>query len=153
MDASHSPHQDACIRALQIPELYHMIFGLLEKRDYVRFLYVSRSTFALMLPMIWGEADFRDILRLIPGVTITSGKIGCYSTPEYTFTLPSVINLSRVKLYSPVVETLTTAGSYIVHTPHAALKSMTRAEVQPLLPNMHRLLLITRMTRILTSGM
>ncbi|KAG8774005.1 hypothetical protein FRC12_002201 [Ceratobasidium sp. 428] len=141
MDASRSQHQDACFRALQIPELYHMIFSLLEKKDYAKFLYVSRSTFTLMLPMIWGEADFRDILRLIPGVTITSGKIGCSSTPEYTFTLPSVIDLSRVRVYSPVVETLTTAGSYIVRTPHEALKSMTRAKARPLLPNLRRLVI------------
>ncbi|KAG8788691.1 hypothetical protein FRC12_014308 [Ceratobasidium sp. 428] len=141
MSASHFQPQNACLRTLQIPELYQMIFSLIEKRHHVKLLHTSRSAFALMLPVIWEEVDFRDILLLIPGVTVTLGEPSSSTAPEYIFNLPPVIDLSRVKVYSPAVKTLTTTCPYTVNIPHKALKSMTQAGLRPMLPNLQRLLI------------
>ncbi|KAG8713065.1 hypothetical protein FRC09_019122 [Ceratobasidium sp. 395] len=90
--------------------------------------------------MIWEDVDFRDILFLIPGATMTEDDtpFDVDEDPEYVFDFDSEIDLSRFNVHSSFVRTLKTHGSYTICFPPAFSK---RTGPRPLLPNLQHLVI------------
>ncbi|KAG8692719.1 hypothetical protein FRC08_009575 [Ceratobasidium sp. 394] len=127
--------QSARHRTLRLPELLRIICGFLPREHCAHLLYLSRFTYACALPTVWEEVDFRSVLLLIPGATVTRSRRDDLKL-EYVFNFPSAINLTRFNIHSPFVKTLRTSGSYIIYFPNEwrILESQTASK--PLLPNL-----------------
>ncbi|KAG8773698.1 hypothetical protein FRC12_002374 [Ceratobasidium sp. 428] len=131
-----SQRRTICSSPLQVPELCHTICSFLEKKHYVNLLYLSRSLYDCVLPLVWGDVDLQFILFLIPGSKVSESASSNWEHSYRVFDFPATIDLSRLNFHSNFVMTLRTASSYAVHLPDECLNSKMRTESPPLLPNL-----------------
>ncbi|KAG9084907.1 hypothetical protein FS749_004837 [Ceratobasidium sp. UAMH 11750] len=135
--------QSALSRTLRVPELCRIICDLLNKKHYVKLLYLSRSIYDCILPIVWEDVDLRTILLLIPGATVTRGEPVWGSEPDYVFTFHEAINPYWFNVHAPLLKTVTTTGSYIIHFPSQWPKPEMLMESNSLLPNLRHIIVNT----------
>ncbi|KAL5639777.1 hypothetical protein ACGC1H_006376 [Rhizoctonia solani] len=102
--ASPAPTQRADLwKVFGLPELAHLIYDVVHRRDRANLMQVCRRLFHSILPFVWEEVDSPDVLAsMIPGVVIY------FHTPEFkVMKLPGSLDLSRLSIYAPHVKRLT----------------------------------------------
>ncbi|KAL5639764.1 hypothetical protein ACGC1H_006369 [Rhizoctonia solani] len=102
--ASPAPTQRAALlKVFGLPELAHLIYDVVHRRDRANLMQVCRRLFHSILPFVWEEVDSPDVLvSMIPGVVIY------YHAPRFkVMKLPGSLDLSRFNIYAPHVKRLT----------------------------------------------
>ncbi|KAG8739320.1 hypothetical protein FRC12_016363 [Ceratobasidium sp. 428] len=131
------------LHPLQIPELVNTICSLLDIKSCVKLLFLSRRVYAIVLPIVWKDAEMESLFRLIPGTKVedhdTSHPTGC----NYAIHFPATRDLTRFTIHAPFVKTLRASRPYAVNFPSRWPSSGPDAASNPLLPNLQRLVITT----------
>ncbi|KAG8736927.1 hypothetical protein FRC12_017360 [Ceratobasidium sp. 428] len=130
-----------CYRALEITELVHAICSFLDERSCANLLGVSRHLYAAVLPLVWEDVDFKHVLRLIPGMSMTPDDPEAHCI---VFNFPTISDISRFNVHSPLVKTLRTSHAYAINFPGKWPGLSSGSTAQPLLPNLQRLIINSR---------
>ncbi|KAG8720207.1 hypothetical protein FRC09_009932 [Ceratobasidium sp. 395] len=137
----HSEGSGFCHRALEIAELVHAICGFLDEKGRVNLLRVSRHLHATLLPLVWEDVDFKHVLSLVPGMSVTPDD------PEahfIVFNFPTTSDITRFDVHSPFVKTLRTSHAYAINFPEEWPSFSSGSTAQPLLPNLQWLIINSR---------
>ncbi|KAG8793645.1 hypothetical protein FRC12_002129 [Ceratobasidium sp. 428] len=132
-------------RVISILELLRLIYSLLQKKDHINLMSISRRAFTYVAPMLWEDVDLQHLLLLIPGASVRTHHIDIANAfgPSIlysTFNFPIAFDLSRFKLYSSSVRVLRSAAPYSVNFPDDLPSPDSQSSMAHLLPNLERLL-------------
>ncbi|KAG9096146.1 hypothetical protein FS749_009051 [Ceratobasidium sp. UAMH 11750] len=150
-----SKRDHAAHSVLVIPELFLLIYGILDKVDRVKLLCLSHETFAYISPLIWEEVDLKHLLLLIPGVSLKSSakkssyisRFGNIVVQSYDMLrFPPSIDLARFGIYSPFIKVLRATELSSANSPGSLPNLGIQASPEILLPNLERLLIYTYAT-------